>query len=60
MSKIIATTCCQKLTTKCLSGNLYDPKEAKDTIISKLNSKIVKMEQQEKDYDLLNQEFNAS
>ena len=57
MSKIIATTCCQKLTTKCLSGNLYDPKEAKDTIISKLNSKIVKMEQQEKDYDLLNQEF---
>ena len=57
MSKIIATTCCQKLTTKCLSQNLYDPKEAKDTIISKLNSKIVKMEQQEKDYDLLNQEF---
>ena len=57
MSTIIATTCCKKLKTKCLSGNLYDPKEDKDVLIAKLNSRITKLEQQEKDYDLLNQEF---
>ena len=53
----MSTSCCQKVKTKCLSGNLYDPKEDKDIIISKLNSRIVKLEQQEKDYDLLSQEF---
>ena len=57
MSTFISTSCCQKLKTKCLSGNLYDPKENKDTLIAKLNSRIVKLEQKEKDYDLLNQEF---
>jgi hypothetical protein len=57
MSTIIATSCCKKLKTKCLSGNLYDPKEDKDVLIAKLNSRITKLEQQEKDYDLLNQEF---
>ena len=57
MSTFISTSCCKNLTTKCLSGNLYDPKEDKDTIISKLNSRIVKLEQKEKDFDLLNQEF---
>ena len=45
MSTIIATTCCQKLKTKCLSGNLYDPKEDKDILIAKLNSRISKLEQ---------------
>ena len=45
MSKIMSTSCCQKVKTKCLSGNLYDPKEDKDIIISKLNSRIVKLEQ---------------
>ena len=57
MSTFIATNCCKNLTTKCLSGNLYDPKEDKDTIIAKLNSRIVKLEQKEKDFDLLNQEY---
>ena len=57
MSTYISTSCCQKLQTKCLSGNLYNSKEDKDTIISRLNSRILKLEQKEKDYDLLNQEF---
>ena len=56
MSTFIATSCCQKLTTKCLNGTLYD-KEDKDVLISKLTSRIQKLEQQDKDYDLLNQEF---
>ena len=56
MSTFIATQCCQKLTTKCLNGTLYD-KEDKDVLISKLTSRIQKLEQQDKDYDLLNQEF---
>jgi chromosome segregation ATPase len=57
MSTYFSTSCCQKINTKCLSGNLYNQKEDKDTIISRLNSRIVKLEQKEKDYDLLNQEF---
>ena len=56
MSTFIATSCCQKLTTKCLNGTLYD-KEDKDVLISKLTSRIQKLEQQDKDYDLLSQEF---
>ena len=56
MSTFIATTCCQKLTTKCLNGSLYD-KEDKDVLISKLTSRIQRLEKQDKDYDLLNQEF---
>ena len=56
MSTFISTQCCQKLTTKCLNGTLYD-KEDKDVLISKLTSRIQKLEQQDKDYDLLNQEF---
>ena len=57
MSTLIPKPTCNKLVTKCLSGNLYDPKEDTDVLISKLNSRITKLEQQEKDYDLLNQEF---
>jgi hypothetical protein len=57
MSTYFSTSCCQKINTKCLSGNLYNQKEDKDTIVSRLNSRIVKLEQKEKDYDLLNQEF---
>ena len=45
MSKVISTSICQKVKTKCLSENLYDPKEDIDIIILKLNSKIVKLEQ---------------
>ena len=56
MSTFIATSCCQNLKTKCLNGTLYD-KEDKDVLVSKLNSRISKLEQQDKDYDLLNQEF---
>lgn len=56
MSTILKNTSCQNLTTKCLSGNLYD-REDKDVLMSKLNSRIVKLEQQEKDYDFLNKEF---
>ena len=57
MSSYIKTTCCQKVTQKCCSGNLYAPQEDKDVLISKLTAKINKLEQQEKDFDLLNQEF---
>ena len=57
MATFYTTSCCEKLKTKCISGNLYDPKEDKDVQIAKLNSKIVKLEQKEKDYDLLSQEF---
>jgi chromosome segregation ATPase len=57
MSTIIQKPTCQKLVTKCLSGTLYEPKEDTDVLISKLNARITKLEQQEKDYDLLNQEF---
>ena len=56
MSTFIATTCCQNLKTKCLNGTLYD-REDKDVLVSKLNSRISKLEQQDKDYDLMNQEF---
>ena len=56
MSTFISTSCCQKLNTKCLNGTLYN-KEDKDFLVSKLNSKILKLEQQDKDYDLLNQEY---
>jgi chromosome segregation protein len=57
MSSFIKTTTCQKVTTKCFSGNLYAPQEDKDVLISKLTTKINKLEQQEKDFELLNQEF---
>ena len=57
MSTIYSTSCCQNVKTKCLSGKLYSPKEDKNTLISKLNSRILELEQKEKDYDLLNQEF---
>ena len=57
MSSYIKTTCCQKITQKCCSGNLYAPQEDKDVLISKLTAKINKLEQQEKDFDSLNQEF---
>ena len=56
MSTFIATSCCQNLKTKCLNGTLYD-REDKDVLVSKLNSRISKLEQQDKDYDLMNQEF---
>ena len=51
MSSFIKTTTCQKVTTKCISGNLYAPQEDKDVLISKLTSKINKLEQQEKDFE---------
>ena len=57
MSTFISTSCCEKLETKCLSGTLYAPKEDKDVQIATLNSKIVKPEQKERDYDLLDQEY---
>ena len=56
MSTFIATSCCQNLKTKCLNGTLYD-REDKEVLVSKLNSRISKLEQQDKDYDLMNQEF---
>ena len=57
MSTFIKTTTCQKITQKCCSGNLFGPQEDKDVLISKLTTKINKLEQQEKDFDILNQEF---
>ena len=57
MSSFIKTNSCQKVETKCISGNLYSPKTDKDVLINKLNSKIAQLEQGEKDFDLLNQEL---
>ena len=57
MSSFIKTTSCQKIEQKCVSGNLYAPKEDEGVIISKLSSKINQLEQQEKDFNLLNDEF---
>lgn len=57
MSSFIKTTSCQKIEQKCCSGNLYAPKEDEGVIISKLSSKINQLEQQEKDFNLLNDEF---
>ena len=57
MSSFIKTNSCQKVETKCVSGNLYSPKGDKDILINKLNSRIAQLEQGEKDFDLLNQEL---
>ena len=57
MSSFIKTNSCKKVETKCVSGNLYSPKGDKDALINKLNSRIAQLEQGEKDFDLLNQEF---
>ena len=56
MSQFIATSSCQKVETKCLSGSLY-PREDKDILVSKLNSRISQLEQQENDYNSMIQEF---
>ena len=56
MSTFIATNCCKNLETKCLSGTLYN-KEDKEVLASKLKSKIAKLEQEDTEYELLNQEF---
>ena len=57
MSSFIKTNSCQKVETKCISGTLYSPKEDKDSLVNKLNSRIADLEQGEKDYYLLNQEL---
>ena len=57
MSSYLKTNCCQNIAQKCCSGKLYAPKEDTEVAISKLNSKITKLEQQEKDFELLNQEY---
>ncbi len=57
MSSFIKTTSCQKIEQKCVSGNLYAPKEDEGIIISKLSAKINQLEQQERDFNLLNDEF---
>ena len=57
MSSFIKTNSCKKVETKCVSGNLYSPKGDKDALINKLNSRIAQLEQGEKDFNLLNQEF---
>ena len=57
MSSFIKSTTCQKVTTKCCSGNLYVPQEDKDTLISRLSSKINQLEQKEKDFEELNKEY---
>ena len=56
MSTFIATSCCEKLNTKCLSGTLYN-KEDKEVLVTKLNSRISQLEKAEKEFELLNNEF---
>ena len=55
MSTFIATNCCKNLETKCLSGTLYN-KEDKEVLVTKLKTRIEKLEQEDKDYEQLNQE----
>ena len=57
MSSYIKTTSCQKVTTKCCSGNLYAPQDEEEVLISKLTAKINQLEQKEKEFDLLNQDY---
>ena len=57
MSSFIKTNSCSKVETKCVSGTLYSPKDDKNVQINKLNSRIAQLEQDEKDFDLLNQEL---
>ena len=57
MSFFIKTNSCQKVETKCVSGNLYAPKGDKENLINKLNARIIELEQGEKDYDSMTQEL---
>ena len=56
MTSFISTNCCEKLETKCLKGTLFN-KEDKEVLVTKLNSRISKLEQEDKDYELLLQEY---
>ena len=56
MSTFIATSCCEKLETKCLDGTLYN-KEDKEVLVSKLNSKISHLEKENEEFELMNKEF---
>ena len=47
MSTFIATNCCKNLETKCLSGTLYN-KEDKEVLVTKLKTRIEKLEQEVK------------
>ena len=57
MSTYVSTSTCQKVKTRCLSGTCFEPKEDKESVMSKLKSRISKLEQQENDYQLLQQEY---
>ena len=57
MSNILKTSSCKNFQSKCLSGSLFDSKEEKDLLIDKLNSRIKVLEQNDKDYNLLNEEY---
>ena len=56
MSSFLGTSSCQKLKTKCLSGTLYN-KEDKEVLVTKLKTEISKLEQEDKDYESLNEEY---
>ena len=56
MTTFISTNCCEKLETKCLNGNLYN-KEDKEVLVHKLNTRISQLEQEDKDFEKLIEEF---
>ena len=56
MTTFISTNCCRKLETKCLYGPLYN-KEDKEVFVHRLNTRISQLEQEEKDFEKLIEEF---
>ena len=56
MSAFLYTKCSENVETKCINGTLYN-REDKEVITSRLESKITKLEEGEKEFESLMQEF---
>ena len=56
MSAFLYTKCSENVETKCINGTLYN-REDKEVIASRLESKITKLEEGEKEFESLMQEF---
>ena len=50
MSAFLYTKCCENVETKCINGTLYN-REDKEVITSRLESKITKLEEGEKEFE---------
>ena len=56
MSAFLYTKCCENVETKCLNGTLYN-KEDNEVVTSRLESKIAKLEEDEKEFEALMEEY---